>query len=77
MDPNQTCINFIDAVEERRYEDAMECARDLEHWLENGGFIPHAHVLKRFAGASRKLAQHMLVALYGSRARSGRQGEGR
>ncbi|HQX53809.1 MAG TPA: hypothetical protein PLR25_28095 [Planctomycetaceae bacterium] len=40
MDPQQTLTFMLDALEEKRREDAKELADALHEWLVKGGFPP-------------------------------------
>ena len=40
MDPQQTLMFMLDALEEKRWEDAKELADALHEWLVKGGFPP-------------------------------------
>jgi len=40
MDPEKAMRDFIDAIDRGDTDDAIYCARDLERWIENGGYRP-------------------------------------
>lgn len=40
MDPQQTLIDMLDALNRNEYEEAIELAEALLEWLRKGGFPP-------------------------------------
>lgn len=43
MDPEKALRDFIDAIDRGDTDDAIYCARDLERWIQNGGFLPRGY----------------------------------
>ncbi|MBX9653863.1 hypothetical protein K2Y11_09640 [bacterium] len=41
MDPNQTYLDLIDAMEEEDHETARALALALKRWIKSGGFLPY------------------------------------
>lgn len=40
MDPQQTWVDMLTALQEKRWDDANELADALYAWIHNGGFPP-------------------------------------
>ena len=41
MDPTATLIRLLNAIADEDREETIAALRDLEGWIENGGFLPN------------------------------------